>query len=82
MVKKYPMSYTEYKQRVSELFLALANSPSEIEDMKLFLIEEEEIIRGEYNSACSNYDNPKRLNDSFTDFRIKHQPVRILEMLY
>lgn len=86
MVNDYPMSYIEYKQRVNELFLVLADYPSDLENRKTFLEEEEEIIKGEYASACYEYDHPEEYGDTtknnFTDENLIHQPIRILDMLY
>ena len=79
---KYPMTYKEYEKRVSELFLASTDSPLDLEGKKHLLKEVgDEIIRGEYESACYRYDNPEYLSNQFTDEGLIRQPVRILEMI-
>ena len=44
MEKDYPMNYEEFKTRVIELYLFRVNS-SDLENEKLFLKENESIIR-------------------------------------
>ena len=82
MGKEYPMTYEEFEKRVRELFLTEANSPAESRDRKTFLGKETDVIKGEYNSACHYYDNPRSPNTQFTDEGLIHQPVRILNMIY
>lgn len=81
MDKKYPMTYEEFEKRVSELFLAEANSPSELMKRKRLLRREVGLIKSEYNSACYDYDDPERSNNQFTDEKLKHQAVRVLGMV-
>lgn len=81
MDKKYPMTYEEFEKRVSELFLAEANSPSELRKRKRLLRREVGLIKSEYNYACYCYDNPERGNNQFTDEKLKHQAVRVLDMV-
>ena len=82
MTKEYPMTYDEFKKRVCELFMERAKSEQELEDIKKFLKEEEGIIKGEYDHACYYYDDPKSPSTQFTDERLIHQPVRVLDMIY
>ena len=86
MVKKYPMTYEEFKKRVCELFMKRAKSDQEVENIKKFLKEEEGIIEGEYANACYDYDHLEERGSAakkvFTDEGLINQPVRILDMLY
>ncbi len=78
------MTYKEFEKRVGELFLAEAKSSSELKDRKLFLQNEKKMrtIEGEYSHACRYYDDSKSPNTQFTDNGLKHQAVRILNMIY
>lgn len=86
MIKKYPMTYEEFKKRVCELFMERADSKQELEDIKKFLKEEEGMIKGEYANACYDYNHQEERGPAaknvFTDESLLHQPVRILDMLY
>ena len=82
MTKEYPMTYDEFKKRVCELFMERTKSKQELEDIKKFLKEEEGMIEGEYANACYDYDNPKYHSNQFTDEGLKHQAVRVLDMIY
>jgi len=79
MEKDYPMNYEEFKTRFIELYLFRVNS-SDLENEKLFLKENESIIKGEYSNACYDYDHYGVQNE-FTDEGLINQPVRILEMI-
>ena len=74
------MTYEEFEKRVSELFLAEANSPSELRKRKRLLRREVGLIKSEYNYACYSYDY-YGLQNEFTDEGLKHQAVRVLDMV-
>lgn len=84
LMKGYPMTYDEFENKVIELYLKMGEgneewSKRQQELLELLKYENSTIIPAEYLYACHVYDT-QNIN-TFTDFQLESQPVRILDML-
>ena len=83
----YPLSYKEFEKKVISLFHKYNPSEESKEWLEWFLNEDSPyFMKTAYETACTSYDkavageNGVTPDKIFTDYYIKSNPVRVLEM--
>lgn len=85
--KDYPMSFDEFQEKVIKFFKEANPSADNVEWLDWFLNEDNPgFMKTAYETACDDYDeavageNGVTPDKIFTDYYIKSNPVRVLEM--
>lgn len=85
--KKYPMTFKEFEEKVKKFYLESNPSKEDKEWLEWFLNEDYPgYMKQAYETACDDYDeavageNGVTPDKIFTDYYIKSNPVRVLEM--
>lgn len=88
MAKKYPLTYEEYYDKVTSLFIEkypLDKQEIIVTRLDEFLKDDPYFIKGLYNDTCFDYDHPEIYGDvaknSFEDEYLEASSVRTLHML-
>lgn len=82
----YPMSFEEFKERVTYLFLNNGYGNPEEKLEYLNTEEGQEVLESAYSDTCFNYDGMEGVKsprkDSFNDLLLSSSVVSNLELLY